>query len=96
MLSLDYRVEMIERPFAARVLLALYRFGKVNRGTLYAMLESSPQTPIKRIEELMEAGLIVEFKEDRKRYLKLTEIGLKAAMAVDALENALRSAEPEK
>lgn len=95
MLSLDYRVTLIENTFAARILLALYRFGPVNRGTLYNMLESSPQTPIKRIDELMEAGLVEEFLIERKRYLRLTAPGIQAAMAIDALETALRSAKAD-
>lgn len=88
-LSLEYQVELLERPFALRILLALYRFGKTNRSVLYDMLESSPQTPLKRLEEMIELGLIGEFKEERRKYVQLTEAGIKAAMAVDALESVL-------
>lgn len=92
-LSLEYRVELLERPFALRILLALYRFGRTNRSVLYDMLESSPQTPLKRLEEMIELGLISEFKEERRKYVQLTEAGIRAAMAVDALETVLAKTE---
>lgn len=41
----------------------------------------------------MAAGLVMETVENRKKYLSLTEEGLQAAIVVDALEMALRSAE---
>ncbi|HQA21903.1 MAG TPA: hypothetical protein PLD09_08575 [Methanomassiliicoccaceae archaeon] len=87
---LELQLKMLEKPYAARALLLLYRFGPLNRGTLYDMLSTGATTPIRRIEELMAAGLIVEeVAEDRKRYLKLTEKGLSVAMPLDEIERAL-------
>lgn len=87
---LELQLKMLEKPYAARALLLLYRFGPLNRGTLYDMLSTGATTPIRRIEELMAAGLIVEeVTEDRKRYLKLTEKGLSVAMPLDEIERAL-------
>lgn len=87
---LELQLKMLEKPYAARALLLLYRFGPINRGTLYDMLSKGATTPIKRIEELKGAGLVVEeVSDDRKRYLRLTERGLSVAMPLDEIERAL-------
>ena len=87
---LDLQLKMLEKPYAARALLLLYRFGPLNRGTLYEMLSSGATTPIIRVRELMEAELVVEeVSEDRKRYLRLTKKGLSVAMSLDEIERAL-------
>jgi len=91
MLSLDLHVELIEKPFAARILVVLYRFGSLNRGLLYDTLGSGPTTPIRRIDELEAAGLVEEIvSDDRKRYIKLTEKGLRVAILLDDVDRALR------
>lgn len=90
MLVLKFKLEILEKPQAARALLVLYRYGPMNRGVLYDMLAKGPTTPVARVKELMSAGLVIErIDPDRKRHLSLTEKGLHVAMALDQVENSL-------
>jgi DNA-binding MarR family transcriptional regulator len=86
------KVQLLERSRAIRVLLVLRTSGPIGRNELYERTGKSPHVSLKRVEELIREGLIVEEKQEAwpfTKYLTLSERGRAVANALAEAERVL-------
>jgi len=82
----------LEHPYSLRILTTIYREGKILRSILYNKLSKSITPLVRRVNELIELGLIHEELSEFapiSKTLSLTEKGKKVAERVIEIEEIL-------
>ena len=83
---------LIENTYATRILVALLEAGPTPRTTLYRLFTSNVRTPMDRVKELVDAGLLREVPrnpESRVMLIDLTDKGRRIARPLAEIEREL-------
>jgi DNA-binding HxlR family transcriptional regulator len=85
-------LDIVEDIHSMRVLLKLKDEGRMVRSVLYARLPSAPNTSQKRIDRMIDAGLISEVEEPfppKRKWVELTDKGRQVAEKLAEIEKIL-------
>lgn len=86
------KISALEVRSAMPTLLALLEGGETYVGNLYPKVSLSSSIMHERVKDLLDLGLIEEWREERpprRRFVRLTEKGLAVAKLLQQVENAL-------
>lgn len=87
------KLGLLEDKYALRILAALKQYGPMFRSVLYGRVSNSTTAPMRRINSLIETGLVEEFENDFPPFsktIKLTGKGEKVAELAVRMEEILR------
>ncbi len=70
----DEKLATLEERHALRLLFCLYNNGRSQRSSLYNAISNTTTAPMKRVNELIELGLIKETKMENAPFAKHVEL----------------------
>ncbi len=90
----DYKASILENTHTVKILMILNENGQMMKGDLARSIAKGTSTVQARVEELVEAGLVVEVHEKVKPFkifVSLTPEGENVANMLRAIESCLRN-----